>query len=68
MKYQIGKKVDFLWDNYDYYCNTDLVYEGTYRLTGVIESYDEKNNLYGIKVGESLYGVKEDDIIDKAAD
>ena len=68
MKYSIGKTVDFLWDNYDYYCNTDLVYEGTDRLTGKIESYNEEKNSYGILVGDVLYTVKEDEIIDKAAE
>ena len=69
MKYEIGKTVDFNWEIWDYYCNTDLQYEGTERLTGKIESYDEEKQSYSIRVGEILYeGVKEYDIINKAAE
>jgi hypothetical protein len=68
MKYEIGKIVDFNWEIWEYYCNTDLRYEGTERLTGKIESYDEERQFYSIRVGEILYqGVKEHDIINKAA-
>ena len=68
MKYKVGQKVDFLWDNYDYYCNTDLVYEGTERLSGEIESCNEEKNSYGIMVGDVLYTVKEEEIINKDAE
>jgi len=69
MKYEIGKTVDFNWEIWDYYCNTDLQYEGTERLTGKIESYDEEKQSYSIRVGEHLYqGVKEHEIINKAAE
>ena len=69
MKYEIGKTVDFNWEIWDYNCNTDLQYEGTERLTGKIESYDEEKQSYSIRVGEHLYqGVKEHEIINKAAE
>lgn len=68
MKYSIGDKVDFLWDNYDYYYNTDIVYEGTDRLSGKIESYNEEKNSYGIIVGDTIYTVKEENIINKTAE
>ena len=68
MKYKIGQTVDFNWEIWDYYCNTDLQYEGTERLTGKIESYDEENNYYGIMVGDILYTVKEHEIINNAAE
>ena len=69
MKYEIGKTVDFNWEIWEYYCNTDLQYEGTERLTGKIESYDEEKNSYSIRVGDVLYqGVKEHEIINKAAE
>lgn len=65
MKYEIGKTVDFNWE---YYCNTDLQYEGTERLTGKIESYNEETGNYSIDVNGTLYTVKEDEIIDNAAE
>lgn len=69
MKYEIGKTVDFNWEIWEYYYNTDLQYEGTERLTGKIESYDEEKNSYSIRVGDILYqGVKEHEIINKAAE
>ena len=69
MKYEIGKTVDFNWEIWEYYCNTDLQYEGTERFTGKIESYDEEKNSYSIRVGDILYqGVKEHEIINKAAE
>ena len=69
MKYEIGKTVDFNWEIWDYYCNTDLQYEGTERFSGKIESYDEEKQTYSIRVGEHLYqGVKEHEIINKAAE
>ena len=68
MKYKIGQVVDFDWDNYDYYYNTDLVYEGTERLTGKIASYDEVSCHYSIDVNGVLYLVKEDSIVDKSAE
>lgn len=68
MKYEIGKTVDFNWEIWDYYCNTDLQYEGTERLTGKIESYNEETGNYSIDVNGTLYTVKEDEIIDKAAE
>ena len=46
-----------------------MQYEGTERLTGKIESYDEEKQSYSIRVGEHLYqGVKEHEIINKAAE
>lgn len=69
MKYEIGKTVDFNWEIWEYYCNTDLQYEGTERLTGKIESYDEEKQSYSIRIGEHSYqGVKEHEIINKAAE
>jgi hypothetical protein len=69
MKYEIGKTVDFNWEIWEYYSNTDLQYEGTERLSGKIESYDEEKNTYSIRVGEILYeGVKECDIVNKLID
>ena len=68
MKYSIGEEIDFLWDSYSYYYNTDLVYEGTKRLSGKIESYDEEKKSYCVMVGDVLYTVKEDEIINKAAE
>lgn len=69
MRYKIGQKVEFDWDNYGYYYNTDLEYEGTERLTGKIESYDEEKKSYSIRVGDILYPVvKEYKIVDKAAE
>lgn len=68
MKYEIGKTVDFNWEIYEYYCNTDLQYEGTERLTGKIESYNEETGNYSIDVNGTLYTVKEDEIIDNAAE
>lgn len=66
MKYKIGETVDFNWEIWDYYYNTDLQYEGTERLTGKIESYNEGEKTYSIRVGEILYeGVKECDIVNK---
>ena len=63
MRYKVGKKVDFDWDNYGYYYNTDLMYEGTERLTGIIESYDDKKGYYSINVNGLLYSVKENEIV-----
>lgn len=63
MRYKVGKKVDFYWDNYDYYYNTDLMYEGTERLTGIIESYDDKKGYYSINVNGHPYSVKENEIV-----
>ena len=63
MKYKIGQKVKFDWDNYDYYCNTDIVYEGTEHLTGKIVSYDEVSCYYTIDVNGVPYLVKEDSIV-----
>ena len=68
MKYEIGKTVDFNWEIWDYYYNTDLQYEGTERLTGKIESYNEETGNYSINVNGTLYTVKEDEIIDNAAE
>ena len=68
MKYEIGKTVDFNWEIWEYYCNTDLQYEGTERLTGKIESYNEETGNYSIDVNGTLYTVKEDEIIDNAAE
>ena len=68
MKYKIGETVDFNWEIWDYYYNTDLQYEGTERLTGKIESYNEEKGSYGIMVGDVLYTVKEEEIINKAAE
>ena len=68
MKYEIGKTVDFNWEIWEYYCNTDLQYEGTERLTGKIESYNEETRNYSIDVNGTLYTVKEDEIIDNAAE
>ena len=67
MKYKIGKTVDFNWEIWDYYYNTDAQYEGTERLNGNIESYDEEKKTYSIRVGDILYqGVKEYEIVNKA--
>lgn len=68
MKYKIGKTVDFNWEIWEYYYNTDLQYEGTERLTGKIESYNEETGNYSIDVNGTLYTVKEDEIIDNAAE
>jgi hypothetical protein len=68
MKYKIGETVDFNWAIWDYYYNTDLQYEGTERLTGKIKSYNEETRNYSIDVNGTLYTVKEDEIINKAAE
>ncbi len=68
MKYKIGQVVDFNWDIYSYYSNTDLEYEGIERLTGKIESYNEETGNYSIDVNGTLYTVKEDEIINKASE
>ena len=65
MKYKVGEKVRFSYDEYEYYYNTDLEYVGTVELKGTIIAIREDNEIpYVIEATNGIvYYVEEKDII-----
>ena len=64
MKYKIGEKVKFSHESYSYYSNTELQYDGTTELDGVIVSVNEEDSTYVIEASNGIsYTVEESDII-----
>lgn len=64
MRYKIGEKVTFEHDEYDYYCNTDLIFIGTITACGTIKSYNEEYKTYEVVTDRGItYTIDENEII-----